>query len=104
MSYPLCRDLQEQEQFFDGVFCRIPPTVNFSTGQQYELVSAEIVSGSYFSGARRAPGAGSPHRPVGRCSARRPSGRGALVRLLEEQLSAAPTMSSGATSWSTTIR
>ena len=24
MSYPLCRDLQEQSRFFDGVFCRHP--------------------------------------------------------------------------------
>jgi hypothetical protein len=48
MSYPFCRDLQEQHQFFDGVFCRHPTTVNFSTGQQHEPVPAEIVSGSYF--------------------------------------------------------
>lgn len=47
MSYPLCRDLDAQP-FFDGVFCRHPTTVSFSTGQQYESVSAEIVSGSYF--------------------------------------------------------
>jgi len=48
MSYPLCRDLQEEKGFFDGVFCRHPTTVNFSTGQQHERVRAEIVSGSYF--------------------------------------------------------
>jgi predicted permease len=49
LSYPLCRDLQEQRQFFDGVFCRAPATVNVSTGHQYETVGAEMVSGSYFS-------------------------------------------------------
>ena len=49
MSYPLCRDLQEQGRFFDGVFCRHPTNVNFSTGKQHEPVRAEIVSGSYFS-------------------------------------------------------
>jgi predicted permease len=49
LSYPLCRDLQEQTQFFDGVFCRAPATVNFSMGRQYETVRAEMVSGSYFS-------------------------------------------------------
>ena len=27
MSYPICRDLQEQKQFFDGVFCRAATTV-----------------------------------------------------------------------------
>jgi predicted permease len=49
MSYPLCRELNEQEQFFNGVFCRHPTTVNFSTGQQHEPVRAELVSGSFFS-------------------------------------------------------
>lgn len=49
MSYPLCRELQEQEQIFDGVFCRHPTMVNLSTGQQPQPVGAEIVSGSYFS-------------------------------------------------------
>lgn len=48
LSYPLCRDLQEQDRFFDGVFCRASWEVNFSTGQQYELARAEMVSGSYF--------------------------------------------------------
>jgi predicted permease len=48
MSYPLCRDLQEQKQFFDGVFCRHPAEVMLSTGQQPRPVGAEIVSGTYF--------------------------------------------------------
>jgi hypothetical protein len=48
MSYPLCRDLDEQRQFFDGVFCRHPTDVIFSTGKQHNSVLAEIVSGSYF--------------------------------------------------------
>lgn len=48
MSYPLCRDLDEQRQSFDGVFCRHPTDVNLSTGQQHHPVRAEIVSGSYF--------------------------------------------------------
>jgi predicted permease len=49
LSYPLCRDLDEQRQFFDGAFCRHPTDVNFSTGRQHDPVRAEIVSGSYFS-------------------------------------------------------
>jgi predicted permease len=49
MSYSMCRDLQEQNQFFDGVLCRASWEVNFSTGQQYERARAEMVSGSYFS-------------------------------------------------------
>ena len=48
MSYPLCRDLQEQREFFDGIFCRHSTIVNVSTGGQREPVRAEIVSGSYF--------------------------------------------------------
>ncbi len=48
MSYPVCRDLQEEARFFDGVFCRHPTTVNFSTGGQHEPIHVEIVSGSYF--------------------------------------------------------
>jgi predicted permease len=48
VSYPLCRDLQGQEQLFDGVFCRAPTQVSFSTGDERDPVRAEIVSGSYF--------------------------------------------------------
>jgi predicted permease len=48
MSYPMCRDLQAQTQFFDGVFCRHPTTVNFSVGRGHQPVLAEIVSGTYF--------------------------------------------------------
>jgi predicted permease len=48
MSYPLCRDLQEQRQLFEGVFCRHPLDVNLSTGQQPSRFRGEIVSGSYF--------------------------------------------------------
>src|SRR5262249_50898664 len=49
MSYPICRDLQEQRQFFDGVFCRAATTINFSTGAEPRLTAAELVSGTYFS-------------------------------------------------------
>jgi predicted permease len=49
MSYPICRDLQEQKQFFDGVFCRAAITINFSTSGESRLTSAELVSGTYFS-------------------------------------------------------
>ena len=55
LSYPLCRDLQEQTQVFDGVV--LPPS---GAGQLLDRGSStsrsrvEIVSGSYFSGARRA--------------------------------------------------
>jgi len=48
MSYPLCRDLDQQKQFFQGVLCRAALTVNFSTGGEHTRTGAEIVSGNYF--------------------------------------------------------
>ena len=33
MSYPLCRDLQEQGRFFDGVFCFIPQITQAAPGR-----------------------------------------------------------------------
>ena len=49
MSYPICRDLQLQGSFFEGVFCRALTTVNLSTGGEHKPAAAEIVSGTYFS-------------------------------------------------------
>jgi predicted permease len=49
MSYPLCRDLHQQERFFEGVLCRATTTINLSTGGEPRPAAAEIVSGTYFS-------------------------------------------------------
>jgi predicted permease len=49
MSYPLCRDLQQQDQFFEGVLCRAATTISLSTGGDHRPAAAEIVSGTYFS-------------------------------------------------------
>src|SRR5437868_3190144 len=49
MSYPICQDLQQQKEFFDGVFCRHATTINLSTGGEPRLTAAELVSGTYFS-------------------------------------------------------
>src|SRR5215813_8185465 len=49
MSYPICRELQQKEEFFDGVFCRAATTINLSTSGQPSLTAAELVSGTYFS-------------------------------------------------------
>jgi predicted permease len=49
MSYPICRDLDELKDFFEGVFCRALTTVNLSTGGDYRPATVEIVSGNYFS-------------------------------------------------------
>ena len=48
MSYPICRDLDQQKQFFEGVFCRAFTTVNLSTGGDSRATTAEIISGNYF--------------------------------------------------------
>jgi predicted permease len=50
MSYPICRDLQQQDRFFDGVFCRALTTVNLAmaAGDRVDPARAEIVSGTYF--------------------------------------------------------
>ena len=48
MSYPICRDLDAQKQFFEGVFCRALADVNLSTGADHHPATAEIVSGNYF--------------------------------------------------------
>lgn len=48
LSYPICRELEERTEVFDGVLCRHPTDVNFSTGREHESVRAEIVSGHYF--------------------------------------------------------
>src|SRR5262245_14592237 len=49
MSYTICRDLQMQDQFFDGVLCRAAMTISLSTGAEHRLAASEIVSGTYFS-------------------------------------------------------
>ena len=49
MSYPICRDLQLQRRFFDGVFCRAATVINLSTGGDAKPTAAELVSGTYFS-------------------------------------------------------
>ena len=48
MSYPICRDLQQQSRFFDGVLCRAEIQVTLSADGDPKPVAAEIVSGSYF--------------------------------------------------------
>src|SRR6266851_7047360 len=48
MPYPMCRDLQQQTRFFDGVLCRAEIQVILTAGGDPRPVAAEIVSGSYF--------------------------------------------------------
>src|SRR6185312_4656706 len=58
MSYPICRDLDGQKQFFEGVFCRALTTVDLSTGGDNRPTTAEIVSGNYFRGLGVGPALG----------------------------------------------
>ena len=48
MPYPICRDLQQQTRFLEGVLCRAEIQVNLTAGRDPRPVAAEIVSGSYF--------------------------------------------------------
>ena len=50
MSYPICRDLQQQDRLFEGVLCRSALTVDLAAaaGERADPVRAEIVSGTYF--------------------------------------------------------
>src|SRR5207245_8952343 len=58
MSYPICRDLQLQDRFFDGVLCRAATTINLSTGGEAKPAAAAIVWGRYLSVLRWALGSG----------------------------------------------
>jgi hypothetical protein len=58
MSYPICRDLQQQKEFFDGVLCRAASTISLSTGGDARLTVAELVSGTYFSALGVSPALG----------------------------------------------
>src|ERR1700676_2845850 len=45
MPYPICRELQQQTRFLDGVLCRAGIQVNLAAGGDPLPVAAEIVSG-----------------------------------------------------------
>lgn len=48
LPYPICRALQQQTRFLEGVLCRAEIQVNLTAGGDPRPVPAEIVSGSYF--------------------------------------------------------
>ena len=49
VSYPVCQELEERREIFDGVLCRHPTEVSLSTGGEHHLTRVDVVSGSYFS-------------------------------------------------------
>ncbi len=48
MSYPVCRDLDKQKRFFEGVFCRALTPVSLTVASDAQPATAEVVSGNYF--------------------------------------------------------
>ncbi|MFL6447530.1 MAG: ABC transporter permease [Bryobacteraceae bacterium] len=48
MSYPICRDLDGQKQFFVGVFCRALTRISVTAFGDPQPLTAEVVSGTYF--------------------------------------------------------
>ena len=48
MSYPICRDLDKQKQFFEGVMCRALTPVSLVASGAAQPATAEVVSGNYF--------------------------------------------------------
>jgi predicted permease len=49
ISWPMFEDLRDHNQVFSGMFCRFPATVDIGYGDRTGQISAELVSGSYFS-------------------------------------------------------
>src|ERR1043165_2891132 len=47
-SYPIYQDYQQRAEAFSEVFCQKPSDVAITLDGQTELVSAEMVSGNYF--------------------------------------------------------
>ncbi|MCG6920607.1 MAG: ABC transporter permease [Acidobacteria bacterium] len=48
ISYPLYQDLRDNNQVFEGMFCRFPTRASLGFGDRTERVSAELVSSGYF--------------------------------------------------------
>ena len=48
LSYPMYRDIRDQNTVFDGVIARFPAPLTLLTNGQSERVSADLVTGNYF--------------------------------------------------------
>ena len=49
ISWPMFEDLRDNNRVFSGMFCRFPTAVTLGHGDRAAQVTAELVSGSYFS-------------------------------------------------------
>ena len=48
LSYAMYRDLRDHNEVFAGMFCRMPNGLTITDGGRSELVTAELVSGTFF--------------------------------------------------------
>ncbi|HLX42996.1 MAG TPA: ABC transporter permease [Bryobacteraceae bacterium] len=48
LSYPMYKDLRDQNQVFTGMLARWPVALSFTDGEKTERVRGELVSGNYF--------------------------------------------------------
>jgi predicted permease len=48
LSYPLYQDLSQNNQVFNGMFCRFSAAASLTHGAETERVATELVSGTYF--------------------------------------------------------
>jgi hypothetical protein len=48
LSYPMYREIRDQNQVFSGMFCTYPQTVSATFQGRTELIGADFVSGNYF--------------------------------------------------------
>jgi predicted permease len=48
LSYPMYKDLRDQNQVFSGMLARWPLALSFTDGEKTERVRGELVSGNYF--------------------------------------------------------
>lgn len=48
LSYAMYRDLRDHNEVFSGMFCRMPTSLTVTADGRSELVTAELVSGTFF--------------------------------------------------------
>src|SRR5580658_1325821 len=48
LSYPMYKDLRDQNQVFSGILARWPLALSLADGEKTERVRGELVSGNYF--------------------------------------------------------
>ena len=89
-GYAMYKDLRDHNAVFAGMFCRMQTGLTVTAGGRSELVSSELVSGSFFPqlGVRPAIWS-SVHGRRGQ-DRRRPSVRGARLQLLDVPLCRRP--------------